>query len=501
MFGRSLGRTGRSLARSLGISSAQAASLEASVRESLLGLREPVTGASLRDCRMVQQVQLRQAGEELSLRIGLQLPTAAYPERTQLQEAVTSRARELVEGARVDCSFAPGMPSGFGKAGDLKARAMLTSNGLSNVGHIVAVSSCKGGVGKSTVAVNLAYALERMGGRVGLFDADVFGPSLPSLVSPSSTDVVRDADNGWLRPLEHAGVRLMSYGWVSPRDSKGQRGGAVMRGPMVSTVVQQLSQLTDWGALDYLVVDMPPGTGDIAITLGQKLALSGAVIVTTPQKLALVDVAKGVDMFEKLKVPSLALVTNMAYFEADGKRHFPFGNSGPRIQELVDRFHIPLTVEFPIHPAYSDSAELGVPLVLSQPESTESAGYFALADGLVRALMRREFSPSSKRFSQGAGKVEFVGGPDAFVGFDASSKTIVVRIFTEDGLREHRLPAVALRRASNAVGAGDPAQVPDDVVPLKLVPQGNYAVQIDWSDGHSAGIFPYSAIVELASGY
>jgi len=214
-----------------------------------------------------------------------------------------------------------------------RPRSFMGSNAppsLRHVGALVGISSCKGGVGKSTVAVNLAYALATQGGRVGLLDADVHGPSLPSLVRlpPGSLPLRQDAQTRLLAPAEADGVRLMSYGFVGKGASSGAVPAAVMRGPMVGKTVGQMLSGTDWGELDYLLVDLPPGTGDVHLTLSQTYGLSAAVLVTTPQRLSTVDVLKGVDMLRELGVPMISLVENMAHFTDDtGRTHLPFGGS------------------------------------------------------------------------------------------------------------------------------------------------------------------------------
>lgn len=181
--------------------------------------------------------------------------------------------------------------------------------GLEGVKHVVAVSSCKGGVGKSTVSVNLAFAMSQLGLKVGIFDADLYGPSLPTMISPESARLYQDEDDASkIKPIEFSGVKAMSYGFAA------QNKTAIMRGPMASNLVAQLIGQTKWEDLDYLIIDMPPGTGDIQLTLCQELSLRAAVIVTTPQKLAYVDVVKGIEMFDSLKVPTISVVENMAYY-------------------------------------------------------------------------------------------------------------------------------------------------------------------------------------------
>ncbi|MEI7999605.1 MAG: Mrp/NBP35 family ATP-binding protein, partial [Candidatus Omnitrophota bacterium] len=189
--------------------------------------------------------------------------------------------------------------------------------GLSKVKNIIAVSSCKGGVGKSTVAAGVAKALLRQGMKVGLLDADLHGPSIPTLFNLPSVDI-RLNEFKMAVPAEVEGLKLMSFGFLLG-DAP-----AVMRGPIVANYIQQLLFQTDWGELDYLIIDMPPGTGDIQLTITQSIRLTGAVIVTTRQTLSLVDVARGILMFEKVKVPILGIVENMAFFICDAceKKHY-----------------------------------------------------------------------------------------------------------------------------------------------------------------------------------
>jgi len=237
---------------------------------------------------------------------------------------------------------------------------------LQKIKHILAVSSCKGGVGKSTVAINLAFSMSKLGKKVGIFDADVYGPSLPTLVHTEEYGLRADLEEpDKILPHEYDGVKAMSYGFVS----KGQR--AIMRGPMVSGLITQLIKNTSWGELDFLVLDMPPGTGDIAITLCQEINISAALIVTTPQKLAYVDVIKGLEMFDSLKVPTVGILENMSYFICDGceKKHRIYGLG--YTDQIIQQFGIKNAFEIPILPELSQLSDEGAPAVLALPESVE----------------------------------------------------------------------------------------------------------------------------------
>src|SRR5665213_1019580 len=212
---------------------------------------------------------------------------------------------------------------------------------LSKVKHVIAISSCKGGVGKSTVACALALELARRGFKTGLLDADIYGPSLPSLFQLRDAKV-KSNEFKLLTPIEHNGLKLMSFGFLLG-DAP-----AVMRGPIVTRYIQQLLLQTDWGELDYLIIDMPPGTGDIQLTITQSIKLTGAVIITTHHSLSLVDTARGILMFEKVKVPILGVIENMAYFLAPdtGKKYYIFGEQ--KAGALSTRFGVKTLAEVPI---------------------------------------------------------------------------------------------------------------------------------------------------------
>ncbi len=234
-----------------------------------------------------------------------------------------------------------------------------------NIKNIVLVSSGKGGVGKSTVAANLALALAKKGAAVGLIDADIYGPSIPIMfelegAKPKGTMV--DGKSKIL-PIEKYGIKLLSIGFFS---SPGQP--IPWRGPMVSTAVKQLFNDADWGQLDYLIVDLPPGTGDIHITVAQTFPITGAVIVTTPQKVSLADTAKGIGMFlmDSIHIPILGIVENMAYFTPDelpDNKYYIFGKSGGKL--LAQQFEIPLLEEIPLFAGITESGDQGAPIVLT----------------------------------------------------------------------------------------------------------------------------------------
>mmetsp|Transcript_28270 Transcript_28270/g.49321 ORF Transcript_28270/g.49321 Transcript_28270/m.49321 type:complete len:393 (+) Transcript_28270:64-1242(+) len=340
--------------------------------------------------------------------------------------------------------------------------------GLSRVKSVIAVASGKGGVGKSSVCVNLAYTLqEHLGASVGILDADVYGPSLPSMVPLRAGTKVYAGASGGIEPAMYRGVPLMSVGFIRPGEH------AAIRGPMVSAMVQQMLTSTEWGELDYLLIDMPPGTGDIHITVAQQAEVDAAVVVTTPQKLSLMDVEKGIHMFDALKIPTVAVVENMAYFECPGgTRHEIFENSNG--ERLANKFGITRYFRLAMHPLLSRSGE---PFVLTEAASSTPA----LA----------EFRRLAKETVSGVGQLR----SESFVPsvrVEVSGALLVISL--EEG-REHALPARTVRLECRSANMRDEftgkklfrdEDIPQDVIARKVSKTGRYAVTIDWSDKHSS---------------
>ena len=256
---------------------------------------------------------------------------------------------------------------------------------LPQVKHIIAVSSGKGGVGKSTIAANLAVALTRMGYRTGLLDADIFGPSIPTMFQLEDFQpyAEQEGEKQWLIPAEQFGVKINSIGFFIKKGT-----AAVWRGPMASNALKQLLGDTLWGELDYLILDTPPGTGDIHLTLMQNLSLSGAIIVSTPQKVALDDARKGIDMYqnEKINVPILGLVENMAWFtpaELPNNKYYIFGREG--VSRLAQEMQIPLLGQIPLVQSICESGDQGIPAA-THPESITGQAFLQLAQTIVNHL-------------------------------------------------------------------------------------------------------------------
>jgi ATP-binding protein involved in chromosome partitioning len=329
---------------------------------------------------------IRVEADQVTVR--LEIGSSGASARDALESAVRTAVEALPGVAAVAVRVISGDPTeGLGMVGsggpprpNVAASGGLEPGLLPEVRHVVAVASGKGGVGKSTVAVNLAVALASLGARVGLLDADVYGPSIPLMLGEDRQpefDPVRKI----AVPFERHGIRFMSLGFLAPKDE-----AIIWRGPMVMKAIDELLRNVAWGALDVLVVDMPPGTGDTQLTLSQKVRLSGAVIVTTPQDVALADAIKGIAMFRKVGVPILGLVENMSFFACPhcDTRTDIFGHGGGKRQS--DRLQVPFLGEIPLDPAIRSGGDDGRPLVSDAPDSPQAEAFRAVAAAVRRAL-------------------------------------------------------------------------------------------------------------------
>jgi ATP-binding protein involved in chromosome partitioning len=269
---------------------------------------------------------------------------------------------------------APARPTAAGGAA-----AAVTPAAIEGVRHVLAVASGKGGVGKSTVAANLASALSLQGFRTGLCDCDIYGPSVALMFGSNERPYADDRDR--ILPVERYGLQLMSMGFLLDDQSP-----AVLRGPMVSSYTQQFLRQVAWKDLDFLVLDLPPGTGDIQLTVVQTVALAGAVVVTTPQEMALIDARKATTMFHKTSVEVLGIVENMSYFlcPGDGKAYDIFGSGGG--EREARRLQVPLLGQIPLEPALRESGDKGQPLVLAHPDSATARVFSSIAEKITQHL-------------------------------------------------------------------------------------------------------------------
>ncbi len=296
----------------------------------------------------------------------LELTTPACPLKAQLKAASEEAVRKIsgVKEVVVDVTSKV-VPHRVEEKGEL----------LPGVKNIVAITSGKGGVGKSTVSVNLAVALAKCGARVGLLDTDIYGPSIPIMMGVTDKPEIRGQK---MVPIEKYGVSIMSLGFLVPEDT-----AVIWRGPMVMKAVEQLLTDVDWGELDYMIIDLPPGTGDVQLTLVQKVPLSGAVIVTTPQDVALLDVVRGINMFKKVNVPILGIVENMSFFECPhcGERTDIFSHGGG--EAAAKKQEVSFLGELPIDPKIRIGGDSGRPIVVEDPVSPQSKIFMEIAGKLA----------------------------------------------------------------------------------------------------------------------
>ncbi len=329
----------------------------------LATVQEPELGGNLVARKMIKEL-IVSGGD---VRVVVDLTTPACPFKDKLEQDVRAAVSAVPGVENVAVEFAATVRS---------LNGIPDKTSVPGVSHVLAVASGKGGVGKSTVAVNLAVALAQDGARVGLLDADIYGPSAPLMTGargkPGLTEIQKIA------PLEAHGIKIISVGYFVD-DSQ----PLVWRGPMISSMLRQFLFEVDWGQLDYLVVDLPPGTGDIQLTLAQSIPLSGAVIVTTPQDVALADAVKGVEMFRKLNVPILGIIENMSYFVAPdtGKRYDIFGHGGAH--SASQRLEVPFLGEIPLAMPIREGGDTGQPAVTQTDAEAHADAFRTVARNLA----------------------------------------------------------------------------------------------------------------------
>ncbi len=341
---------------------------EAALKQALAGVPDPVSGRDIVSAGLVEGVTMRNGLVHLALLADRKTAGVMEGVRAQAQ-ALLARLPGVLNVSAVLTAHREAAPP----APPAEAAALLPG-----VKHIVAVASGKGGVGKSTTAVNLAVALARAGHRVGLLDADIYGPSLPQMLGVHRKP---DVKGDRMQPLETWGVRWLSIGLLVDPET-----AMVWRGPMVMGALTQLLGQVDWGTLDIMILDMPPGTGDAQLTIAQKLKLAGALIVSTPQDVALADARRGVRMFEKTQVPVLGLVENMSYYccPACGHRAELFGHGGARWEAA--RLGVEFLGEIPLLLNIRESGDAGRPIAAAAPESEAGRAYAVLAERLWAKL-------------------------------------------------------------------------------------------------------------------
>jgi len=328
------------------------------ILNALRPVQDPEIQKSLVELNMIRNVKIDPVG---NVRFTLVLTTPACPLREFIVEDCQKAVKALPGVQAVEVEVTAETP---------QQKSLPDRTGIPGVKNILAISSGKGGVGKSTVAVNVAVSLAQAGAAVGLIDADIYGPNTPTMLGLANVDiVVRKGEQGdILEPAFNHGVKLVSMGFLVEPDQP-----VIWRGPMLNGVIRQFLYQADWGALDYLIVDMPPGTGDAQLTLAQAVPMAGAVIVTTPQTVALLDSRKGLRMFQQLGVPVLGIVENMSYFippDLPDRRYDIFGSKGG--ERTAQELKVPLLGCIPLEINLREGGDRGVPIVVSAPESASA---------------------------------------------------------------------------------------------------------------------------------
>lgn len=349
---------------------------EKQVLKALSTVEDPDLKKDLVTLNMIQDLKI----EDNKIGFTLELTTPACP----LKEMLKNNCKEAIHNEfGSDVEIAINVTSQVTTTRD-------KASFLPNVKNIIAVASGKGGVGKSTVASNIAVALAKMGAKVGLIDADIYGPSVPVMFNCENERPAMTKKNGkdMIIPLENYGVKILSIGFLTPSES-----AVVWRGPMASSALKQFMSDAEWGELDYMIIDLPPGTSDIHLTLVQTVSVTGAIVVTTPQKVALSDAVKGISMFRQpqINVPVLGIVENMAYFTPDElpeNKYYIFGEGGGK--NLSEKYDVPLIGQVPIVQSIRESGDSGYPAVLK--EGITADAFNSVAENLVRQVAIRNAS-------------------------------------------------------------------------------------------------------------
>ncbi len=335
---------------------------EQQILQALSHVQEPELHRDLVTLKMVKDISIQDGVVNFTI----VLTTPACPLRTQIEKEAKAAVAALPAVKTVNIKWDANVPTDARISGRINVPIRAT----------IAVASGKGGVGKSTVAVNLAVALSQAGAKVGLMDADIYGPNIPVMMGVEGQRPMARGDK--IIPLEAYGIKLMSMGFLV-----GPEQAMIWRGPMLHSAIRQFLGDVDWGELDYLVIDLPPGTGDAQLTLAQSVPLTGAIVVATPQDVALADVVRGVTMFRKLEVPVLGIVENMSYFVCPhcGERTDIFDHGGAR--KMAERMEVPFIGEIPLDTKIRLGGDTGLPVMITEPDSPLGAAFRNAAENIA----------------------------------------------------------------------------------------------------------------------
>jgi ATP-binding protein involved in chromosome partitioning len=444
---------------------------EEEVLNALRAVKDPDLGRDIVSLGFVKNVKI-DAG---ALSFDIELTTPACPVKDIMKEQALTAVRALPGVERVDVNMT---------AQVRHAPTHATDGGMRQVRNAVAVASGKGGVGKSTVATNLALALAATGAKVGLMDADVYGPSIPKMMGGGERPGPSDHP-GWFRPAERHGIKYVSMGLFT-----GQETPVIWRGPMATKLIQQFLGQVDWGELDYLLIDLPPGTGDVQLTLTQSAPLVGAVVVTTPQEVAVGVTIRGLRMFEQVQVPILGIVENMSGFGCShcGEVTDVFAKGGGR--RAAEELNVPFLGEIPLDAAIAKAGDVGRPVVMDETRDTPSAkALMEVAGRLAQqvSIVNEKTSslrhrPAQVSVGEGAVEITWTDGHKSHLEFLKLRQACPCAMCVDEMTGEPRL---------------NPESVPKEVHPQDVRTVGRYALQFTWSDGHNTGLYSFDNIRAL----
>lgn len=334
------------------------------VLEKLSTVIDPDLKQDIVSMGMIKDLEL----DDNNLKFTLELTTPACPFNVEIEDDVRKVIGELSELKSFDMNVT---------AKVMEGRSLDEDTGMATVKNIIGVASGKGGVGKSTVSLNLALALSQTGAKVGLLDADIYGPSIPLMLGMK--DGYMEVEDNKLQPAEANGLKVVSFGFFAEQSHQ----AAIYRGPIISGILKQFLVDTNWSDLDYLIVDLPPGTGDIPLTLAQTIPITGILVVTTPQDVASNVAVKAIGMFEKLNVPIIGVVENMSHFICPNcsEKHYIFGDGGAK--KISEQFKMPFLGEIPLNSGIMSGSDLGKPIMITNPDSPSAAAFRASAKNIA----------------------------------------------------------------------------------------------------------------------
>ena len=443
---------------------------EKQVLKALSNVKDPDLDRDIVSLGFIKNLKI----ENGNVKFDLELTTPACPVKELLKNECESNLKKLPGIGDITIN----MTSRVRKGPNYK------QENLNGVKNLLAVASGKGGVGKSTVAVNIAFALMKSGASVGLMDADIYGPSIPTMLGVTGKPHV---EGNMIYPVEKSGIKLMSMGFLLGDDSP-----VIWRGPMVSGITQQFLGQVIWGELDYLVIDLPPGTGDVQLTLTQQAPLTGAVIVTTPQEVCALDARRGLKMFEQVNVPVLGIVENMSYFVCDGcsKKHYIFTKGGGL--RISKEMNVPFLGSIPLESAIAIGGDNGNPIVMSDENSPASQAYMELTSKIAASLSIIKEGGTLKGMAPSPAEIDKVNDKEFEILWTDGHKSI----YSFTSVRAGCQCAGCIDEWTGNTLL-DKNSIPDNIYYKNVEKVGSYALSFDWSDGHNTGIYSYELLRKL----